>query len=1361
MSAQTCVQNLSINLGRSCEINIDPAMVALGLPAGTFYVRINDNSPNDSKVNQISPVTGWTYGLFKQAGSSPATGDALICQGTIITYDDAAPVFSAAQKAAWDLIDTVVTWADNLNEIQDQAQFGSANYGTAPVTLAADLNTSSKRASFTAAFRWHTGRPWMSDSCEYSSLSPGTLTSASTRILDLDNDGTGASEDADDNVTIHRSRNLQVKVTDYLESPQCDSSQLAALNGQGRAFSHKIRRSWQFIDQRGNDTTINQIIYFVRPSLRGDNAAGDGFTRVAQPAVMTGVTGPSYINRGPGNLGQFGPFGNIGRRKFSSNAGDYPRYGESSSSGTQQGSSIAKLDYSTTFLKLGRDWMSTKYGEDGTTNKPKRDTIEFRLGTALDLDGNAVTDCYNFNPATELRPLLACLYVASDTLPSGFADSISLFSDQLKSQFSVEHSYTEYPECGIGKKIEARISVFDWCSGTQEFDTLIIKFVDKSAPVFATYNASNQNTETNASTTGRIKGRATAGNGGTRGSNDSVIVSVGLNDCTASLRMPSKSGTSTRSNLRDLSSLFNWGVYDECGAQNNTDRNGIKVSLNYRFQTRDAWNNGFYIDRDDWSEQNYTVVEMGGGPVALGLPIGEHRVLIEAWDECNNKAVDTLYFDVQDMVAPTMKCDDQLNITLTSNSTTNYFINGRGSVASTSDREITRDQVARIYVADINEGSKDNCTLDSMYVRRRVHKDCISTYFSWNMDYDIFGDNNGRVDLNDFTRDGTTDFYFTPKYMQYVEFTCCDGNPIGGTQQMVELWGSDLVQGILGNSDINAPAGRNWSWCWGNVQIEDKTAPVITPPDLKKNYNVSNPWKGTTRSVRNWVECKDKEIIGTATNNKDGEIADVNLSNQLFGYPDIYGIECTGTVDYEVRKVLVCDTGYIDRVWTVTKKLGDGKVAEVAARQRIWVKASHDFTITVPADVTSANCSNATFGDISFDENGCDLLAVSGVNTKVYSASDPSENTCKKIYRTWTVINWCMVPNQLTCENADPASYARVIPRLTRTQSVSSGNWSYQVANSTNGDAISVLHRMYKPMSNTSERNIGLNGNGQGFSKWALNKTSNNTNADGSLDAEGRPSRANSADIVVFQPYSTSLTAFTGTSPSRTNNPLADGADFAFLYGWLVKTTDYKKDTLSANSLCNALGEQSFAWTYTQVVKLGDNTKPTVDVVDKNTNRKFTASSDGEVRWDAAKETFAIRGASNCTAKVKFQFTVSDDCPLSGPFAADITSYIAKAETPLVAVAGTGLKISPVDPGTDAKTFTVEADNLASSSTGRQTYHLLLNLRDDCGNLTQERIPFTVGDLKAPAPVCVQNLTATLMPDGSGGCMVVVKAIDV
>ncbi|MFY7883624.1 MAG: hypothetical protein ACOVOV_02125, partial [Dolichospermum sp.] len=291
------------------------------------------------------------------------------------------------------------------------------------------------------------------------------------------------------------------------------------------------------------------------------------------------------------------------------------------------------------------------------------------------------------------------------------------------------------------------------------------------------------------------------------------------------------------------------------------------------------------------------------------------------------------------------------------------------------------------------------------------------------MDYDIFGNNNGEVDINDFEAIAGSTLRYTPKYMQYIEVFCCDG--ASGSQVMYELWGADLVQGILGNSDNNAPAGRNWSFCWGNIQVEDKTAPVANAPNLSKPYNAS---------ATNWVECTNKEVIGTASSNEDGIIRDEAKSNQLFGYPDIYGLECKGSVKYEITKNLVCDTGTITRKWTVTKPIGDGNTTVLPAiTQTIYVRANHNFSITVPVDQT-ATCAANNGTDLILDEAGCDLLAVSYSEAK-YDAA-PGDNFCYKIYRTATVINWCMVPNHLSCANADPAAYAVTIPRNTGTAAV-------------------------------------------------------------------------------------------------------------------------------------------------------------------------------------------------------------------------------------------------------------------------------------------------------------------------------------
>jgi hypothetical protein len=709
MSAQvSCVQNVTVSLSSVCNDQVTVSMVALGISnANLYYVRINDDTPTDDRVNSVSPVTGWTYGLFKVSDNT------LVCQGTIIVRDDQAPTFSVAQKAAWEAIDTIVTWADNVDEILN-----------VPSTWHGALYASTHPA-FDKVAKYYTGRPYMTDSCE---LWRGGVTAAtSTWIIDQDASGTSTNPDL---FNVHRSTNLQIKVTDYYQNGQCTTAD--------GGYHHVLRRSFQFIDQRGNDTTLNQIIYFQRPAPRGSYATS--LEGIATPGANPQVP----LDRGPGNLGQFGPFGSGPRKVHSS-------YGEADNKDLNK-ANLAAFTYE---ADLGADQMTTPYGMGGQT---LRDTIAYNISNGT---------CYNFNAATEMKKLLTGLYVAVNTLPSGQKDSVSLFSDQLNSNYSTQFTYKEFPACNNGKKFEVVTTVFDWCTGAQSFDTLVIKMEDNTAPVVNKEYNSIANTFA-----GGIKGLT---------SNDSVIISVGLNDCTANLRLPNKTGV--RSDLRDLSALFNWGVYDQCSAGNSTtDRNGKGVTLNYKIQSRNVWNNGFYVTRPDWTDVNYTVANLGSGgtPVVMGLPIGEHRIVIEAWDECDNIATQTLYFDVQDMVAPTMKCDDQLNVTLTSNSTTNWYINGNG--AKVSEREVGADQNARIYVADVNEGSRDNCTLDSMYVRRRVDKKCIETYFKWNMDYDIFGDNNGSVGLEDFELvSGTT--YLTPKYMQYVEVTCCDG--ASGTQLMV------------------------------------------------------------------------------------------------------------------------------------------------------------------------------------------------------------------------------------------------------------------------------------------------------------------------------------------------------------------------------------------------------------------------------------------------------------------------------------------------------------------------------------------------------------------------------------------------
>jgi len=950
------------------------------------------------------------------------------------------------------------------------------------------------------------------------------------------------------------------------------------------------------------------------------------------------------------------------------------------------------------------------------------DTIGFDIsGSACN---GAPTD------AAGIRTVLRNLYVAIDTTVGGVQDSLSLFDPEFaaRNNYSVDFTYTgaDFPVCNRGRKYQVITSVFDWCEGGIEKDTVILKFEDRTAPQFSVKN--------------------TAANGGAilgQYASNPATISVNTNDCSASLRLPEKSESGRLSGFeRDLGTLFNWTVSDVCV--------GTAVRLNYRFQTSKEYNNGYFIDRADFVDRNYTVANMNGGPVALGLPVGFHRIIIEAWDGCSVENTDTLWFNVNDQVAPIMKCDDQLNITLTSNSTSNYYV---------SNKEKELDQYARLYVSDINEGSRDNCTLDSMFVRRKVSAATITNYLSWNRDYDTYsasGSSNGTVGVEDFEQIGSTTMYYTPKHMQYVEFYCTDGgvyNSQLSESPMVELWGSDVNQPIFyatgdniftSNPTTGGTTGynRNWSYCWATINIEDKTPPVINAPDLTKEYNTSTTYKGQTRAVRNWVPCTDKEIIGTSI--ADGDIASETISNSLFGKPDIYGIECNGSVSYSVRKKLTCDTGVILRIWEVNKTIKTNPLTTITVRdtQVIYVQASHNYAISVPRD-ENQTCFNAS--EITtkpeWDEDGCDLLAMSSVTQRVYDATEPTDNACKKVYRTWTVINWCQVPNQLSCENADPISWARVIPRLKAVNTPAD----------VNGDAVAITHRFTKSASTARIKSGGTSLSPK--LAWI----------------DGRSTHVN---------WPTNARTGT-TSISQTLGKNYDGTSTA------ADPTSYALSNPNVACSGSVENERTFAWQYTQIIKVTDNTKPTIDLI-AGQNKKFTSEDDGntdEVVYDSLLNVFGLRGndrnvtnVNECKALVEFSFVVSDGCPLSGPFTVDnarIVDNVAGGSN--VVVQGySNVKISPVDPGTSqglgagnnrfaiGSTITGLAADQVNLTSGR--YQLVVDVRDDCGNLSTERIDFETRDIKAPSPICVQLLSVVLMPDNNGGPnnagMVRVRATD-
>ncbi len=129
-------------------------------------------------------------------------------------------------------------------------------------------------------------------------------------------------------------------------------------------------------------------------------------------------------------------------------------------------------------------------------------------------------------------------------------------------------------------------------------------------------------------------------------------------------------------------------------------------------------NFGFIIDYE-WQVFVRAVVQSTGSLQVSNIPIGVHRFRYTVTDACGNRTVIECPFKVEDRIEPTVVCKNSLSVSL----------GGEG--------------IARILASDIDAGSRDNCAIDSILIRRRYTKDpvtCqpVTPYFSaWNTFVDI------------------------------------------------------------------------------------------------------------------------------------------------------------------------------------------------------------------------------------------------------------------------------------------------------------------------------------------------------------------------------------------------------------------------------------------------------------------------------------------------------------------------------------------------------------------------------------------------------------------------------------------------
>ncbi|WP_353482190.1 GEVED domain-containing protein [Haliscomenobacter sp.] len=591
-----------------------------------------------------------------------------------------------------------------------------------------------------------------------------------------------------------------------------------------------------------------------------------------------------------------------------------------------------------------------------------------------------------------------------------------------------------------------------------------------------------------------------------------------------------------------------------------------------------------------------------------GIPmLGNWFLRLRVYDVCNSDTL--IYYPIRavDKIAPVMKSDNKLILSLNNG--------GLGFVSA----------------EQFDEGSWDNCSrLEWKRLRRPVSNlvnanfigikgvvdanengkiDAYSSSTTSPQDY-VDVNRNRQADPEEYFKiDANTSLLMTP-LMDSVPFFCADRGTV-----MLELWGND-----------NA---GNRSYSWGNVLIEDKTIPVCSAP-----WTIS-------------VSCDDKSLYFI-----DSKVA----SAKAFGDVLITSGNLCADFDtaYSVIKKLKCGAGTIERIWTLTKQTSKGSVV-VTCKQIIRVLPLREYNIYFPKDVDQRDCKTPVIDTAFTKELGCDILAVN-VTDKRYDASN---DECYKIFRTYTVIDWCAYDDSCGDPTADGIVY--------------------------------VVDRSY---SNYGQTPIYV----------LVRDADQDQREEFYLSLNDTPKEGNLSDSKV-----------------------ATGNDESFVPA-------YCENAFSGNPYGLPVGEFYHAFQYTQIIKVYDEVKPVVT----GDQAKFCIREGGDCLADIK---MIVKGTDNCTDQVTLETNLLAIAPFQTREAGSMVAYSTSR-----------WRVKPLTGGQ----FEINVSNLPQGK-----HDLIVVVRDECGNLSEPtRIPFTVEDCKGPAPICINGLSTSLMPDGNGGGMITVWATD-
>ncbi len=349
-----------------------------------------------------------------------------------------------------------------------------------------------------------------------------------------------------------------------------------------------------------------------------------------------------------------------------------------------------------------------------------------------------------------------------------------------------------------------------------------------------------------------------------------------------------------------------------------------------------------------------TPVEQNGEVVGYRIPapyleMGIHTITFEAVDFCGNRTTADKQIEVIDGIPPTNICREFTQIALAG----------------------IDDGVTAVDAADFDEGSYDFCSPVYFKVKRMERFEC----------------DKANVDTPDEIRDATRTNDDQEWFDDKVKF-CCEDK---GDTVIVILRVYDFDPGVgsirtsqsattgfshSGRINGTTVTDRMYNDCMIEVVVEDKVRPDCTPP------------------AEVWANCTD------LPDNID--YSDIDQLTDLFGSA-IASDNCGATIEELNPNVQVdlCGSGRVIRRFRAEDACGNRSLGN--CQQLIAIQPILDYRLLVPGDFEE-ECDDASPQDFEYEELACDLFAINSEDV-VLPAS--SQGECRKIIRTWTLINWC------------------------------------------------------------------------------------------------------------------------------------------------------------------------------------------------------------------------------------------------------------------------------------------------------------------------------------------------------------------